>query len=55
MILRLEGKPVSSRRSFVNTLNDLDLKVGSVLHFNVMRDGKEIDINVTLENRPDRR
>lgn len=55
VILSLEGKPVSSRRSFVNTLNDLDLKVGSVLHFKVMRDGKEIDINVTLENRPDRR
>ncbi|MCB0258467.1 MAG: PDZ domain-containing protein, partial [Calditrichaeota bacterium] len=55
VILSLEGKPVSSRRSFVNTLNDLDLKVGSVLHFKVVRDGKESDINVTLENRPDRR
>ncbi len=55
IIVALEGKSVTNVDNLIKNLRDLDLKVGSVITFDVVREERKFQIQVTLESRPERR
>ena len=55
VIVALNGTPTNNREQFIETLRNQDLKVGAVLSFTINRNGKQKDIDVTLEPNPRRK
>lgn len=51
VILAINDKRVNDSRSAQNILRNSDLRVGDVLNFSIIRDGKEINITLTLEKK----
>jgi len=52
VIVAINGTPTNDRKQFIEALRNQDLKVGAVLTFTINRDGKQMDIDVTLEPNP---
>jgi len=52
VIVAINGTPTNDRKQFIEALRNQDLKVGTVLTFTINRDGKQMDINITLEPNP---
>ncbi|HQU74559.1 MAG TPA: PDZ domain-containing protein, partial [Calditrichia bacterium] len=55
VIVALEGKKVDNRAELVEIYNNLDLRVGSSLKFLVERQGRQSEIKVILEQKPELR
>jgi serine protease Do len=53
VIIRVNKKAVNSRQDFVTILSNMELKVGDVLNFTIIRDNKELTFKVKLEANPD--
>ena len=54
VILEINGNPINNARAARELLSNTDLRVGDSLCFKVFRDGKIIDIDITLEEIPER-
>ena len=51
IIVAINNHPVTNHREIEKLLYNSDLRVGGVLHFRVFRDGKYLDVDVTLKER----
>ncbi len=52
VIVALSGKEIRTQKELLNTLQNMDLKVGDVLEFTVIRNGKKLNFKVKLEHMP---
>jgi serine protease Do len=48
VIISLNGKMVRNTDQIINLLTDMDLQVGDILNFNIIRNGKEMQIKMKL-------
>ncbi len=48
VIISLNGKMVRNTDQIINLLTDMDLQVGDILNFNIVRNGKEMQIKMKL-------
>lgn len=48
VIISLNGKMVRNTNQIINLLTDMDLQVGDILNFNIIRNGKEMQIKMKL-------
>ena len=55
VVTAVEGIAVNNRETFVETLRNMDLRVGTQLRFRVVREDKTLDLTITLEPMPDMR
>lgn len=55
VITHISNQRVTSRDNFIDILRDMDLKVGTVIGFTVVREDQTLEFNVTLEKDPGQR
>ena len=52
VITAINGKPIRTREDYIQTIREMDLKVGDMLTFTVYRNEKKYSVDITLEPAP---
>jgi len=53
VVVGVNDKKVSSREQFIEAISSMDLRIGDMLNFTIVRQDKELTIDVKLESMPE--